>query len=358
MASKWTPEEIAYLTEHYKTTTAKELAAALGRSEGAVTSFNETYLHLGKQYAYTADEDAYLIAHIGTMTHAALGKKLGRSTSSVRNRCTRLKIHRPRVAPPLSTDQRQYIADNADTMTRAQIAAVLGCPTSKIDNYCSQHNIITLSPTAQLHNAIMAAYNSDKTTPRCEIAKLVGCSAGSVTQHLRASGVRSGDGRKEQGSIKYNNYHKRILEAYRPGEASPVARISRELNIAKSTVLRHLQSAGIAIPHMLRSTDTVNAADRKRSIVLAAELEAKIAALPHAERPDRSAIPHVAQPRDVGTALLDGDYGLDPVDAIMIAVSNLRSEQYIDVRARMALYSARLARACETGMPIINNYSR
>ena len=78
-----------------------------------------------------------------------------------------------------------------------------------------------------------------------------------------------------------------------------------------------------------------------------ARIAAKIAELPHMERPDRGAITRVPLPQE--------DIEVVPsADAIMVAISRLKGKKLHDFRVRYRLYMARLRRACSTGMPIVS----
>jgi len=94
--SKWTAEEDAYLSAHFKQKKTAELARDLNRTRNAVQSrLHKLDLVRGDRRPWTHREDNYLRRNYLTMKNRELGQALGRSLSAVDNRLTNIGLVRP-----------------------------------------------------------------------------------------------------------------------------------------------------------------------------------------------------------------------------------------------------------------------
>lgn len=130
----WKEDEIQYLKDNYMTSTIKEIANYLGRTESCVT-YIAGRIGLKKQIhiPWTDEEIKYLRDHYIDMTSAELSQKLNHSVASINTMRDRLGLVRYTC---WSDEEIQYLKDNFETMTYEEIGKTLNRTASAVDAKC------------------------------------------------------------------------------------------------------------------------------------------------------------------------------------------------------------------------------
>ena len=122
----YSPEEDAYLIEHYQKIPFTHIAKTLGRSPKSISVRAKKLARDGlviddqryKKSHYTPQEDAFIIACQDTMSFAQVGSVLGRSRDSVKVRAGKLGVSYVKIAETSPT----YKLSNEDVELMRQLA--------------------------------------------------------------------------------------------------------------------------------------------------------------------------------------------------------------------------------------------
>ena len=253
-----------------------------------------------ERHTWTLGDIKYLREHYKDMTDRQIGNYIGVSESAVCNRryklCISVKNNKKRYR--WTPDDIKYLREHHEDMSASKIGQNLGRSEKSV--YQKAHNLG------------------------------ISCHCGESINH--------------KYTIQEDQY---IIDHYvADGGRSVAEHLGIDSNVPINSRVFALRELGKMPKPVARAHVKID--DIDRNIAEAdARIAAKIAELPHRDRPDRGAITRVPLPQE--------DIEVVPsADAIMVAISRLKGKKLHDFRVRYRLYMARLRRACSTGMPIVS----
>ena len=186
----WTEEDIEFLKANYGKMKAKEIAKAIGRTEGAVMT--RAYLlglnsELEKVPTWTGEDIEFLKANYGKMTNDEIAKAIGRTERAVRDWLHRLGLSRQ---ARWTDEEIAYLKENFLKAKRKEITDAISRHTWK-GILLKASSLCLIKPNAwteEEDNFIKANY--EKMT-YAEIAKAIGRSEGAVLYRAIKLGIRS-----------------------------------------------------------------------------------------------------------------------------------------------------------------------
>lgn len=141
---RWTNEEIEFLKNNFATMMHKDIAIALGRTEGAIRAKCFDLNLYKKEYPWTQEELDYLLNNYKTKTYREIGVELGRSLDAVRSKAALLNLNKERYHcdydyfKVIDTEEKAYwlgfiFADGWTYLSRSTEAGCLGIELQKGD---------------------------------------------------------------------------------------------------------------------------------------------------------------------------------------------------------------------------------